>query len=109
MNAKSDDRAATAAKLRPARAHEPSEAPRPDDDPTVPAPRRGVRTRPFRSTVDLSPAQHHALTEWAEDTRWSSPGDQRRITRQAVLAALVAELLVDETLSRKIRRRLADD
>lgn len=82
-----------------------TEVPRPDDDPTARPLRRPPRTEPVRSTVDLPPAHHRKLNEWADETAWQL--GRKRITRQAVLSALVARLLTDETLARKITADLA--
>lgn len=82
----------------------------PADDPQVPASRLGgyVRTDPVRSTVDLAPTHHARLTEWAVEVsvELGLPPGRRGVTRQAVLAALVAELLIDETIAGRVRARL---
>lgn len=86
-------------------------ASRPPDDPQVPVSRLSgyVRTDPVRSTVDLPPAHHAQLGTWADEVsvELGLPPGRRGVTRQAVLAALVAELLVDETIARRVRARLA--
>lgn len=83
------------------------------DDPQVPASRLGgyVRTDPVRSTVDLPPAHHARLAEWADElsVQLGRPPGRRGVTRQAVLAALVAELLVDETIAARVRKRLREE
>jgi hypothetical protein len=62
---------------------------------------RPVRDKPVRQTVDLTPVQHRALTQW----RASAAEDlgQVRVTSQQVLGALVARLLADDHLSAQIR------
>ncbi len=85
----------------------------PPDDPQVPPARLGgyVRTDPVRSTVDLPPAHHARLAEWADEVsvELGRPPGRRGVTRQAVLAALVAELLVDATIAGRVRKRLAQE
>lgn len=110
MSTAADRAAATAAKLTRSASRLPDE-PRPDDDPVVPAARRGPRppaTDPVRSTVDLAPGRHHALDEWQADTAWQLGTKLRKVSRQAVLDELVAELLTNETLARQIMARLAE-
>ena len=73
-----------------------------------PRPRvRTERSRPVRRTVDLSPVHHAKLTEWCAETAVELGA--ARVTGQDVLRTLVARLLTDETLARKIRADLADD
>lgn len=101
------ERAARAAAVRASRQAEP-----PVDDPQVSASRAGyVRTDPVRSTVDLPPSHHAQLGTWADEVsvELGRPPGRRGVTRQAVLAALVAELLVDETISRRVKARLAKE
>lgn len=61
------------------------------------------RTKPVRRSVDLSPNYHARLTEWCAET-----ADEigARVTGQAVIRALVARLLMDENLARRIRADL---
>lgn len=66
-----------------------------------------ARTKPVRRSVDLSPAIHAQLTEWCAET--AAQIGTTRVTGQAVLRALVARLLVDEGLSRRIRADLSID
>lgn len=68
---------------------------------------RSERSRPVRRSLDLSPTHHARLTEWC--TEAAIELGAARITGQDVLRALVARLLTDETLARKIRADLADD
>jgi hypothetical protein len=106
------ERRATAAKVRASRQAAEPAAP-PADDPQVPASRLGgyVRTDPVRSTVDLPPHHHAKLAEWADElsVQLGRPPGRRGVTRQAVLAALVAELLVDETIAGRVRKRLREE
>lgn len=64
------------------------------------------RTTPVRRTVDLPPAHHEQLTVWCAET--ARQIGQARVTSQAVLRALVARVLTDETLARKIRADLSE-
>ena len=79
-----------------------------DTETTVP--NRGAAPplhRPVRRTVDLSPARHDQLDEWQRET--ARELGRARVTGQDVLRTLVARLLTDETLARKIRAHLRDD
>lgn len=65
------------------------------------------RVKAVRRSVDLSPNQHRKLTEWCNDA-----ADQlgvSRVTGADAIRTLVAQLLTDETLARKIRANLADN
>lgn len=102
------ERAARAAAVRASRQAEP-----PSDDPQVPASRLGgyVRTDPVRWTVDLPPARDAAAKAWRDETSVQlglAPG-RRGVTNQALLSALIAELLTDETMARRVRARLAKE
>lgn len=66
-----------------------------------------VRAKPVRKTVDLPPARYAALSAWCSETAVQIGA--ARVTGQQVLNALVARLLTDETLARKIRTDIADD
>ncbi|MGH3972242.1 MAG: hypothetical protein ACRDS9_02795 [Pseudonocardiaceae bacterium] len=66
-----------------------------------------VRTKPVRRSVDLSPAYHVKLTQWCAET--ADLIGATRVTGQDVIRALVARLLMDETLARKIRADLSID
>lgn len=72
-----------------------------------PATGHRVRTKMVRRTVDLDPSRHADLDAWCAET--ARQLGAARITGQAVLRALVARLLTDETLARKIRQDLARD
>jgi len=63
------------------------------------------RANPVRRTVDLPPHQHAQLSTWCAET--AQELGRSRVTGQEVLRALVARLLTDETLARKIRQDLA--
>lgn len=64
-----------------------------------------ARTKPVRRSVDLSPAYHAKLTEWCAKT--ADEIGTSRVTGQDVIRALVARLLMDENLSRRIRADLS--
>lgn len=66
-----------------------------------------VRAKPVRKTVDLPPARYRALTDWCTETATSI--GVTRVTGQAVINALVARLLTDETLARRLRADLTDE
>ncbi|MGH3787608.1 MAG: hypothetical protein ACRDRG_13900 [Pseudonocardiaceae bacterium] len=65
------------------------------------------RTKPVRRSVDLSPTYHTQLTQWCAET--ADLIGTARVTGQDVIRALVARLLMDETLARKIRADLSID
>ncbi|MGH3934114.1 MAG: hypothetical protein ACRDS1_03895 [Pseudonocardiaceae bacterium] len=65
------------------------------------------RTKPVRRSVDLSPAYHVRLTQWCAET--ADMIGTTRVTGQDVIRALVARLLMDENLARKIRADLSID
>lgn len=63
------------------------------------------RQRPVRRTVDLTPDQHRRLDLWQRDA-----ADQlglARVRSQAVLSAIVDELLTSPDLAKRVIRRLA--
>ena len=66
-----------------------------------------VRAKAVRKTVDLPPARYAALTEWCSETALQL--GVARVTGQDVFNALVARLLTDETLARRIRADLDAD
>ncbi|MGH4014563.1 MAG: hypothetical protein ACRDSL_11700 [Pseudonocardiaceae bacterium] len=66
-----------------------------------------VRTKPVRRSVDLSPTYHTQLTQWCAET--ADEIGATRVTGQDVLRALVARLLVDQALARRIRADLSID
>jgi hypothetical protein len=65
------------------------------------------RTKPVRRSVDLSPTYHIKLTQWCAET--ADAIGTARVTGQDVIRALVARLLMDEGLARKIRADLSID
>ena len=65
------------------------------------------RTKPVRRSVDLSPAYHVKLTQWCAET--ADVIGTARVTGQDVIRALVARLLMDESLARRIRDDLSMD
>jgi hypothetical protein len=65
------------------------------------------RTKPVRRSVDLSPTYHVKLTQWCAET--AGIIGTARVTGQDVIRALVARLLMDESLARKIRDDLSMD
>ncbi|MGH3920316.1 MAG: hypothetical protein ACRDSG_14970 [Pseudonocardiaceae bacterium] len=66
-----------------------------------------VRTKPVRRSVDLSPTYHVKLTQWCAET--ADLIGTPRVTGQDVIRALVARLLMDEALARRIRADLSID
>ncbi len=65
------------------------------------------RTKPVRRSVDLSPTYHVKLTQWCAET--ADIIGTARVTGQDVIRALVARLLMDESLARRIREDLSMD
>ncbi|MGH3852096.1 MAG: hypothetical protein ACRDR6_01080 [Pseudonocardiaceae bacterium] len=65
------------------------------------------RTKPVRRSVDLSPTYHLKLTQWCAET--AELIGTARVTGQDVIRALVARLLMDESLARRIRDDLSMD
>ncbi|MDT7597754.1 MAG: hypothetical protein QOJ06_3300 [Pseudonocardiales bacterium] len=65
------------------------------------------RTKPVRRSVDLSPTYHIKLTQWCAET--ADVIGTARVTGQDVIRALVARLLMDDSLARKIRADLSID
>jgi hypothetical protein len=63
------------------------------------------RTKPVRRSVDLSPTYHSKLTQWCADA--AKMIGTSRVTGQDVIRALVARLLMDESLARRIREDLS--
>lgn len=67
---------------------------------------RDAKDHKVRRTVDLSRQRHLALAQWCTET--ASELGCAKVTSQDVLSALVARLLTDETLARKIRADLQE-
>lgn len=65
------------------------------------------RTKPVRRSVDLSPTYHAQLTQWCAEA--AEIIGTPRVTGQDVIRALVARLLMDESLARRIRDDLSMD
>jgi hypothetical protein len=63
------------------------------------------RTKPVRRSVDLSPTYHVRLTQWCAEA--ADLIGTPRVTGQDVIRALVARLLMDEALARRIRADLS--
>lgn len=74
------------------------------ESPPAPAAPSSRRTSPVRVTVDLPPATHIALKRWAADTAVAI--GQPNVTNQAILRALVEQLLVDAELAQTIRQQV---
>lgn len=98
---------ATTPARRAHRRHPPADHPAENRPAESPAPRLGesVRTKPVRRSVDLSPMYHARLTEWCAEA--AAEIGATRVTGQDVIRALVARLLVDQSLSRRIRADLS--
>lgn len=58
-----------------------------------------------RQTVDITGEQHQALNAWKLETALAL-GRSRPLTTQDALAAMVAVLLDDESVARRVRARL---
>jgi hypothetical protein len=71
--------------------------------PTAPT----VKDKLVRKTVDLPPVRYTALTQWCNET--ATTIGVTRVTGQAVINALIARLLTDETMAHRIRADLADE
>jgi hypothetical protein len=65
-----------------------------------------VKPRVSRQTVDVPYSEHLALAAWRNDTAQAL--GVLRVTNQEVLAALVHQLLKDETVARKVRTRISE-
>ena len=59
-----------------------------------------------RQTVDLTVDRHNDLAAWRTEARQEL--EMVRLTNQDVLRELVALLLTDETVARRLRARLID-
>ena len=93
MSTAADRIKANAARFRPPPAADAA-------DPPVEVPRRVVREKDVRRTVDLSPAQHRRLDVWQREA-----ADQLgyvRVTGQEVLSALVDLLLDDADVAAQV-------
>lgn len=65
-----------------------------------------VRTTPVRVTVDLAPTTHSALKRWAAEAAEAS--GQPGVSNQAVLRALVEQLLADPELASTIHQQISN-
>lgn len=65
-----------------------------------------VRSKPLRTTVDLSPSDHRRLRRIAD--RLADDLDVPEVSRRAVWLALLAELDGDETLYARVRERVRE-
>lgn len=73
----------------------------------VPAPRAAeVRTKPVRHTVDVAPDTSDAFAAWRLETALAL--GRARVTTQDVLETVIAALLDDDTVARRVRARLED-
>lgn len=91
-------RFAKAATARKAPTAEESSAPHPERGHTA------VRSKPMRTTVDLSPSDHKRLRRIAD--RLADDLDVGEVPRRSVWLALLAELAEDETLYERVRDRI---
>lgn len=65
-----------------------------------------VRSKPLRTTVDLSPSDHRRLRRIAD--RLAEELDVPEVSRRAVWLALLAELDADEELYARVRERVRE-
>lgn len=81
------------------------------EDAVTPATRpRAVRVDPIRSTVDLAPARHNALSELQDwlSTELGLPIGRRGIGRNDVLDELVALVLTDQNVAERLLTQLRE-
>lgn len=64
------------------------------------------QTKTVRHTVDLPRSQHTALASWRVEA--AEAMGYTRLTTQDVLAGLVALLLTDDTVARRVRTKIAE-
>ena len=101
MSTAADRIKANAARFRPPPA--PVEE-QPAEPSPAEAPRKAVREKDVRRTVDLSPAQHRRLDVWQREAADSL--GYARVTGQEVLSALVDLLLDEPDVSAQVIRML---
>lgn len=65
-----------------------------------------VRSKPLRTTVDLSPSDHRRLRRIAD--RLADDLDVPEVSRRAVWLALLAELDADDALYARVRERVRE-
>lgn len=75
--------------------------------PTLERGRTAVRSKPLRTTVDLSPADHRRLRQIAD--RLAEDLDVPEVPRRSVWLALLAELDADEALYQRVLARIRAD
>ncbi len=68
--------------------------------------RTAVRSKPYRTTVDLSPADHRRLRRLAD--KLADDLDTGEIPRRSIWLALLAELDDDDALYERVRDRIAE-
>lgn len=76
----------------------------PSRDPQEPVRTGGGRVTPMRLSVDLAPVAYQRLAQWVLDT---GADLGQKVTHVAVFRALLDELLDDDALQTRVRRRLA--
>ena len=96
MSTAADRIKANAARFRPPPAPVGEQA----AEPPTEAPRRAVRDKDVRRTVDLSPAQHRRLDVWQRAA--ADNLGYARVTGQEVLSALVDLLLDHPDISARV-------
>ena len=100
MSTAADRIKANAARFRPP----PAPVEEQPAEPPTEAPRRAVREKDVRRTVDLSPAQHRRLDVWQREA--ADNLGYARVTGQEVLSALVDLLLDEPDISAQVIRML---
>ncbi|WP_017584284.1 hypothetical protein [Nocardiopsis valliformis] len=93
-------KAASSRRTAPAQATPEEAQPRPERG------RTAVRSKPLRTTVDLSPADHKRLRRIAD--RLADDLDVGEVPRRAVWLALLAELAEDDALYERVRDRVKE-
>lgn len=81
----------------------------PAEEVSAPRPERGhtaVRSKPMRTTVDLSPSDHRRLRRIAD--RLADDLDMGEVPRRSVWLALLAELSEDEALYERVLERVRE-
>lgn len=94
-------KAASSRRAAPAQAAPEEAQPRPERG------RTAVRSKPLRTTVDLSPADHRRLRRIAD--RLAEDLDVPEVPRRTVWLALLSELDADEALYKRVRDRIRAD
>lgn len=73
-------------------------------DPRGPGRAGGGRVTPMRLSVDLAPVAYQCLAQWVLD---AGAALGQKVTHVAVFRALLDELLDDDALQARVRRRLS--